>query len=575
MKREIEFIKSMTEKLKTQGDISAKEAAYIFLLATVTYAYEMGSWVKGQYLNSFDHKFDFSEMSKALNEWYEEVFSQVSDKFSSQASNDVTFNKRYNFITSILSPRIYSATYASKNTLYMMRIVKETWRNIKPVLEKNIKISDSFCVNDKMFEWLKDNLPLSFDIIRHYEIYELENNNKHTVVDLARFGVLGLLPIYEKEVEAEKIQALSKIDIPFLRSQSAKEEMGTDFYWVACPSEYKDILDAVANDLPIPEVPPERTDIHTPKDIEYINSLTARLPFQDITEEEADNIYLLLKTYQALRVAALREDSHFRRQTQNAVEPGLNVLLSWYKAVEKELKKSRSGNFVYTLPSDLNMNLYQLRKPIAKCLEKLPKEPPEVAVRNKEDLPIKDVFLDTRCARESVIGVNVTEEPGICFCYRTSRYGFFKRNGINLKEWKPVLQFEGDAGHSILNSSYSDPFLGKLRFAELSLGIKYIVIGDVVAVREKDRQKMLEVLSLSNEKIMHAAKFAIQIDLNKIRDKLSKNPHDEQLVSKEKWLRATNYTPLEYIIRGIEMIRKAQKDREEYIEDGSWMDVER
>lgn len=35
--KEIEFIKSMTEKLK-QGDISAKEATYIFLLATVTYA---------------------------------------------------------------------------------------------------------------------------------------------------------------------------------------------------------------------------------------------------------------------------------------------------------------------------------------------------------------------------------------------------------------------------------------------------------------------------------------------------------------------------------------------------------
>lgn len=76
----------------------------------------MGSWVEGQYLNSFDHKFDFSEMSKALNEWYEEVFSKYLMNFL-QTSNDVTFNKRYNFITSILSPRIYSATYASKNTL--------------------------------------------------------------------------------------------------------------------------------------------------------------------------------------------------------------------------------------------------------------------------------------------------------------------------------------------------------------------------------------------------------------------------------------------------------------------------
>jgi len=342
----------------------------------------------------------------------------------------------------------------------------------------------------------------------------------------------------------------------------------TDTYLVICPLEYKEVLDAIADNASIPEIPPEKVDVYIPKDVAYINSLVSSLPVRDITVEEADNIYLLLKTYQAFRVAALREDSHYRQQTQSAIEPGLNALLFWYKAVEKELKKGRKGNFIYTLPSDLGMNLYQLRKPIQRCLEMLPKEPPEIAARNKEDIPIKDIFLDTRCFDEKLVF-------GEYFGYQTSRYGFFERNGINLKEWKPVLQLDGDMRHSILNSYTEGPVLGKLRYAESCLGIKYIVIGNEIAVREKDRPKMLEILSLSNEKIMQAAQFAMQIDLKKTKEKLFKNPHDKDLIYKHKWLIIAKHVPLEYMVQGIEMIYKARREKEEYINDGNWMETTR
>ena len=75
MKNEVEFVKSMTEKLRWQGDVTADEAMHIFLLAVVAYAYEMGA-LEGRYKNSFGGKFDCAELSSALGEWYDEVFSE-------------------------------------------------------------------------------------------------------------------------------------------------------------------------------------------------------------------------------------------------------------------------------------------------------------------------------------------------------------------------------------------------------------------------------------------------------------------------------------------------------------------
>ena len=94
--------------------------------------------------------------------------------------------------------------------------------------------------------------------------------------------------------------------MPFLRSDKTKDE----FYSVIYPPEYKDVVDAVANDLPVPPMPQESS--RAPRDIKYINSLIERLPYQDITLEEADNLYLLFKMYQALMVAALDGNGYLR-----------------------------------------------------------------------------------------------------------------------------------------------------------------------------------------------------------------------------------------------------------------------
>jgi len=564
MKREIEFIKSMTEKLRRQGDISADEAARIFLLAVVTHAYEMGE-LEGRYKNSFGGKFDYTGLSSALGEWYEIAFARISDK-----------PKYYNFIASIPSREVCPASqYMEGNTSFMIKAMDKLQDNKRRTLQRIFKTSEHvyFSANKKMAAWIKRNVPLSFDMLCYYGVY----GPSYSGMDFARFGLISSLSTYEREIKKEKLQALFDINIPFLQgvSYEVSSKKEADTCSIICPLEYKDVLDAIADNLPIPEIPQEKTSAHVPKDIKYINSLTARLPFQDITEEEADNIYLLFKVYQALRIAALKGDERLKEQVQKATEPGLNALASWYKAVERELKKGKCGNFVYTLPSNLDMNLYQLRKPIERCLEMLPKEPPEVVTRYDDRFSVKDALLDTKCTKVTGVSDKYVR-------YRSSRYGFFKRNDIDLEQWKPVIRCKECAGDDIFDRSLGIPILGKLRFAEFSLGIKQIVMGDVVAVKEEDYQKMLEVLKLSDSKIMEIAEFLVQKELEEIwaeREKLAKTPENHEkldiLERRESILKRKSGIPLEHVIKGVEIAYKAQRDREEYLDEGEWMEIGR
>lgn len=554
MQKETEFIRSMTEKLKTQGDITQNEAIRIFILAMIMYTYEMGEVFENQRWRDFHDKFDYTEASEVLKEWYKEVFSRIP--------NYRQMDKYYNFVASIPSPLLCPPTKVKAD------IVVSSEKHIVPAekeysLEKYFGTIDhllpkEFRFNNKMKKWIKDNTPLSFDVI-HCTIN----------IEFARFGLLGSLPIYEREIEIKKADKLMQLNIPFLQTRVDTSQKNCS---TICPVEYKNILDALADDLPIPEIPQEKVEVYVPKDIAYINSLTARLPYQDITEEEADNIYLLLKAYQAVRVIVLDSGRYSQEEMEKAVEPGLDALSSWYRAIRKELKRGRRGNFIYTLPNNLDMNLYQLRKPIKACLEMLPKEPTKVRTRYKDRFPIKEVFLDTKFVKETGVSDEYAQ-------YRSSRYGFFKRNGIDLKEWKPILQCEKK--EDILNGySSKTSLLGKLYFAERSLGIKQIVIEDMVAVKEEDYPKMLEVLKLPDIKITNVAQLLGQRELEEIRaekERLAKTPENykklDVLERKESILKRT--VVIEHVIKATEMVYEAQKAQEEYLEDSSWMEIDR
>lgn len=513
MKKEIEFIKSATKKLRNKGDITQEEADYIFILATVMYAYELGQHFGKQYLNNFNFKFNYPDVSEALKEWYDEVRSQITDGF-----------EFHNFITTIpsipLCPVLIGVERSYARTLHA---IYEVWYEKGHILERNWTTSNNLHnVDERMFQWLKENAPLSFDIMP----------GSRGKIHFVRYGVLGLLPVYESEIEQEKLHKLTE------------------------------------------------TKTRVPKDVAYIESLTYRLySHGDISLEEADNLYLLLKMYQILRARARQakepEAAPFRQKIRSMAEPGLNALYSWYETVEKMLKQNKRGNFVYTLPSDLDMNLYQLRKPIERSLKMLPEEPSEIVARFKDEFIVKDVLLDTKFTKETGVSDEYVR-------YHSSRYGFFRRNGINLSKWKPVMRCEKSVGEDILDRSLGIPILGKLRFAEFSLGIKQIVMGDAVAVKEEDYQKMLEVLKLSDSKIMEIAELLVQKELEEIqteRGKLAKTSENSEkldaLERRESILKRESGIPLEHVIKGVEIAYKAQRDREEYLDEDEWLEIDR
>ncbi len=553
MKKEIEFVRSATRKLRYKGDVAEEEATYIFFLGSAIYAYELGQHFERQYLNNFNFKFNYSELSQALGEWYKEVRSWIPDAFS--------FHNFVTTIPSIPSPDLYPPPMNSpKTTPYAMKAIREIWKEKGFILEENLKTKSRFYTSKETTEWLRKNVPLSFDVLYY----------AHGYVQLARYGVLGLLPVYEREVEQERLWGLSERHIPFVQSVKSRQMLHREYYSIACPIEYKDVVDAIADDQPVPKIQQVETKTRTPKDVAYIEYLTSRLYSSgDISLEEADNLYLLFKTYQVLQTMASRTKTSLQQKVKDTTKPGLNALRSWYQAVEKTLKKNRSGNFVYTLPNNTDMNLYQIGAPIKRCLQTLPEEPTEVVVRYRDGFDVKDTCLDTRRATTKVGSDEYVY-------YASSRYGFFKRNGIDLNPWKTIAKCEGNAWEDIFENDRENMTLGKLHFAESS-GIQCIIINNAVAVKEKDRKKALEILSLPNSKILQAAELAVQKDLEEVQDELAKNPNDEMLVHKEKMLRTMNADnmALEYITKGVAMVYKAQKDQEEYLENIEWMEIDR
>lgn len=548
MKKELEFIKSMTNKLRSEGDVTIDEATHIFILGAVIYAYELGQHFERQYLNNFNFKFNYSELSQALAGWYKEVRSWMPDAFS--------FHNFVTTIPSIPSPDLYPPPMNSpKTTPYAMKAIREIWKEKGFILEENLKTKSRFYTSKETTEWLRKNVPLSFDVLYY----------AHGYAQLARYGVLGLLPVYEREVEQERLWGLSERHIPFVQSTKSRQMLHREYYSVACPVEYKDIVDAIADDQPVPEVQPVETKTRIPKDVAYIKYLTSRLyDGGDISLEEADNLYLLFKMYQALQTMASRTRMPLQQEIKNTTRPGLNALRSWYKAVETTLRQNRQGNFIYTLPNGANMNLYHIGVPIKRCLNILPKEPNEVIMRRYDELDVEDNYFDISCA---------TKDEHVY--YASNRYGFFMRNNINLSPWKTVAKYEGHAWKDIFENDRGSITLGKLRFAR-SLGIEYVIIDNAVAVKEGDCQKILEILNLPNRKIMQAAELAVQKDLEEAQKELAKSPNGE-ILAKEKALRmmSEDNMTLEYITKGVEIAYRAQKDQEEYLEDSSWMEIDR
>lgn len=136
MKKEIEFVRSATRKLRYKGDVAEEEATYIFFLGSAMYAYELGQHFERQYLNNFNFKFNYSELSQALGEWYKEVRSWIPDAFS--------FHNFVTTIPSIPSSDLYPPPMNSpKTTPYALKAIREIWQEKGFILGENLKTKEN------------------------------------------------------------------------------------------------------------------------------------------------------------------------------------------------------------------------------------------------------------------------------------------------------------------------------------------------------------------------------------------------------------------------------------------------
>jgi hypothetical protein len=105
----------------------------------------------------------------------------------------------------------------------------------------------------------------------------------------------------------------------------------------------------------------------------YLAMLSAKLKDEDITQEEADNVYLLLKYAQTLTALRYKERGYYKAKVlKEQSEKLFNYLSVWYKTVYEAVKDGRSGNFLSTLPAGLNIHTGKAGVYVKKTLKLLP-----------------------------------------------------------------------------------------------------------------------------------------------------------------------------------------------------------
>lgn len=119
-------------------------------------------------------------------------------------------------------------------------------------------------------------------------------------------------------------------------------------------------------------------------DILFLQEMTEKLKREnDISLEEADMIFTIIKFFQTFKVHKLRY-----RNEKNSLELQANTvkssLLYWFKEVYQTVKSGKSGNFLYALPvsglSSMGQSLTYIRKTLDLLsdqffIAKLPKKP--------------------------------------------------------------------------------------------------------------------------------------------------------------------------------------------------------
>ena len=301
------------------------------------------------------------------------------------------------------------------------------------------------------------------------------------------------------------------------------------------------------------------------KDVNYLFSMAEKVKNgQDITEDEADDIYLALKFAQALyvnqKIDSLdydKNDKEKQRIKKKQVDALMGGLAVWYRTVHEAVSSGRTGNFLYTLPTNDRYNIGRAKTYIERTLKMLPPDYTVLLFTKKTD--VKETPVDCY-AFENISGGTTI---------RSYRYGGARRSGFDpgkyitipvsgklLNWWEKVF---------LRNSYHSDDCVSEYeKCPAIVAKLEYLRRQGVLPAGTFISQDCFVAF---DGKEYEKCRYVFEIPDGEI-EKLS--PRVRSWDNREDAMPA-----IEGAIGVVRMLSSMRRDRDGYLEDDDWLEIER
>lgn len=486
--KEIEKIKELTEKLKTEGDVTEDEADWLYIVSFIPWKFRLlfdGRYNKINFLAPYD---SMKALNDALEGWYYIVLQKAKKKETG------------NFLSTV-----FYIGYKNSSNFYVQ---PESLQ--KMYLEFSDSFRDLYAASDA-FRSQKERL-LTGDLFE----------SSWPWVGALSFSRLGTVQRVASEtyvsprscpfLEKVRFVVLSMLNVPFLKKLDGRDNTTLLF-----PKKYNSVVREVSDivrNLPLSDgdvqktasqviekenLQPFKVVCSQTKDAAFLERAASKLASNgDISEEDADNVFLFFKYAQALVY-----DSTVNSKYQDARKKHREIFKSlnqWYGAVFKALKQGKSGNFITTIPYYPECNMHEAGKNIKRCLELLPEKIRIVHLPKQKDL-----------TRYDSAGLHFETDEDYTFV-QAFRYGIVEK--VLDEKYEPVMTAEAGLRTGMhdtymrwkLYAPYiSDSFLfGKLE-AMKAVGVlpALIVFSDkiCIAVPKEDVEKVRCIAEIKREEL--------------------------------------------------------------------------
>ena len=413
--KEIEKIKELTEKLRQKGDVTEDEADWLYVVSFIPWKFWTDTSRKYKKIN-FSAPYDsIEELNNALEKWYSVVLQKAENQ------------KTGNFLSTVFYIECRNDFRTQPKSL--LKICQK--------FESCFK--DGYIASDAFYSRIGH--LLTGDMLEDPERGYLRFSRLRTIERIMdKEIVLARLCSF---LETVRSVILSELNVPFLEKLRTGDNSVLLF-----PKEYDNIVRKVADivkELPLfdsegdcqktalsvikrENLKPFKTACAQTKDSIFIERVISKLESEgDISEEDADNVFLLFKYAQALAY-----DSYIihlpyweARKKQKEIFKYLN---KWYGAVYKALEKGKYGNFVTTVPYYPGCSVHEAKN-IKRCLDILPERKRLFHIPNKKDLK-----------RYNSAGLHFETKEDYAFV-QVLRYGMDKDLG---EDYEPVMTVSGE-----------------------------------------------------------------------------------------------------------------------------------